>query len=636
MSQQDAIQIAPSIPAATARRGMPLGRILLEDGALSSEALLRAMAEAGRLSRPLAHVILAEGLVPPEVLLRAQAEHYGAMVLRRPRMVPNPEAMALVPPDICLTHGILPWIRLGDTVVVATARPEDFDAARAAMPEMPGPVVMALTLEQDIHDTIAEHHGAALARTAETMRAAEDSCRDLDRASPAAIAVAALFAALCAVLLWRAPHAFFAIALSLALASLVVSQGLKIAALVAMPRRPRRARAEALSDVPTVTLMVPLFQEEAVAEALLDRLSRLRYPKSALEILLVLEAGDERTKAALARATLPPWVRSVCVPPGRVTTKPRALNYALNYARGTIIGILDAEDSPAPDQIDLVVARFSRAPPNVACLQGILDFYNPRANWLSRCFAVEYASWFRVLLPGLARLGFVVPLGGTTVYIRREALAATGGWDAHNVTEDADLGILLARRGYVTEMIPTVTREEANNRLWPWIKQRSRWLKGYAITWWVHNRRPVALMRDLGFWRFWGVQAVFLTTVLQFVLAPVLWSFWLILVGLPHPLDGLLNPAARNALIATFLTAEAITVLVGIVAVTRTSHRGLLPWVPTLVAYFPLGTIAIYRGLWEIVTRPFYWDKTQHGHSVPDGPGADTPPDDVAREAEPI
>ncbi|SDY45977.1 glycosyltransferase family 2 protein [Citreimonas salinaria] len=630
MSQQDAIENYLQFRESTDRLGVPLGRILIEDGVLSPKALLGAMAEAGRLSRPLAQVIAADALVPPEALLRAQAEHYGAMVLRRAAMTPNPDALALVPADICLAHGILPWIKLGDTLVVATARPESFDAARAAMPDLPEKLVMALTMEQDIHDTIAEHHGAALARAAETARSAEVSCRDMDSATPGAIAAGLLFAVGCAVALWVAPHWFFAAALTLALISLVVSQGIKLAALAALPRRPRPRPVEALPDAPpTVTLMVPLFQEEAIADALLHRLSRLRYPKSALEILLVLEAGDERTKAALARITLPPWVRSICVPPGRITTKPRALNYALNYACGTIIGILDAEDSPAPDQIDHVVARFARAPHDVACLQGILDFYNPRANWLSRCFAVEYAAWFRVLLPGLAKLGFVVPLGGTTVYIRREALAATGGWDAHNVTEDADLGILLARRGYVTELIPTVTREEANNRFWPWIRQRSRWLKGYAITWWVHNRRPAALMRDVGFWRFWGVQAVFLTTVLQFVLAPVLWSFWLIVFGLPHPLDAMLEPEVRSTLVATFLAAEAVTILIGAAALLRSPHRGLIPWVPTLFAYHPLGTLAIYRGLWEMLTRPFYWDKTQHGRSGPDTPDADTPPDEA-------
>ena len=196
------------------------------------------------------------------------------------------------------------------------------------------------------------------------------------------------------------------------------------------------------------------------------------------------------------------------------------------------------------------------------------------------------------------------------------------------MTEDADLGILLARRGYRTELIATVTREEANNRFWPWIRQRSRWLKGYAITWWVHNRRPGALMRDLGFWRFWGVQALFLTTILQFVLAPALWSFWLILFGLPHPMDTVLHPAARQALVSTFLAAEAVSILVGIVACLRGPHRGLVPWVPTLFAYFPLGTLAIYKGMIEVATRPFYWDKTQHGRSVPDTPGGDVPPDD--------
>jgi cellulose synthase/poly-beta-1,6-N-acetylglucosamine synthase-like glycosyltransferase len=200
-----------------------------------------------------------------------------------------------------------------------------------------------------------------------------------------------------------------------------------------------------------------------------------------------------------------------------------------------------------------------------------------------------------------------------------------GGWDAHNVTEDADLGMLLARRGYRTDVIPTVTREEANNRAWPWIRQRSRWLKGYAITWWVHSRRPRALWRDLGPWRFLGVQALFLTTLAQFVLAPVLWSFWLILLGLPHPLDGVLTDESRRVLIGAFLSAEAVSLAFGILALARSPHRRLIPWVPTLFLYFPLGTFAIYKALWEVLRKPFYWDKTDHGHSAPDGPGADLP-----------
>ena len=311
------------------------------------------------------------------------------------------------------------------------------------------------------------------------------------------------------------------------------------------------------------------------------------------------------------------------VPGGTIRTKPRALNYALRFAKGEIIGILDAEDAPATDQIETVVARFQTAPDKVACLQGVLDFYNPRANWLSRCFAIEYATWFRLVLPGLARLGVPVPLGGTTVYFRRAALEAVRGWDAHNVTEDADLGVRLARHGFRTELVHTVTREEANNRLWPWIKQRARWLKGYAMTWRVHSRAPGRLVRDLGLWRAMGVQALLLGTLVQFMLAPVLWSFWLLLTDLPHPVEALMPPKALWTLFGLFVAAEGISLLAAAVAVARSPHTRLMPWVPSLILYFPLGTIALYKALWCLITRPFYWDKTQHGRSAPDAPDAD-------------
>ena len=185
------------------------------------------------------------------------------------------------------------------------------------------------------------------------------------------------------------------------------------------------------------------------------------------------------------------------------------MNYALDFCRGTIIGVWDAEDAPEPDQIEKVAARFNEAAPNVVCLQGMLDYYNARQNWISRCFTIEYATWWRVVLPGMARLGFVIPLGGTTLFFRRKALEKLGRWDAHNVTEDADLGVRLARHGYVTELIPTVTYEEANCRPWRWVRQRSRWLKGFMITYIVHMRDPAQLLRDLGFKRFMGLQMIF-------------------------------------------------------------------------------------------------------------------------------
>jgi cellulose synthase/poly-beta-1,6-N-acetylglucosamine synthase-like glycosyltransferase len=299
--------------------------------------------------------------------------------------------------------------------------------------------------------------------------------------------------------------------------------------------------------------MIPLFHEPEIADALIKRLENLTYPKPLLDIILVLEAADEVTRTAIERTQLPSWIKVVVVPDAKgLTTKPRAMNYALDFCRGTIIGVWDAEDAPEPDQIEKVAARFNEAAPNVVCLQGMLDYYNARQNWISRFFTIEYATWWRVVLPGMARLGFVIPLGGTTLFFRRNALEKLGRWDAHNVTEDADLGVRLARHGYVTELIPTVTYEEANCRRWRWVRQRSRWLKGFMITYIVHMRDPAQLLRDLGFKRFMGLQMIFLATFSQFLFAPVLWSFWITIFGYHHPIQNVLGDSTIQVLILLF------------------------------------------------------------------------------------
>jgi len=207
--------------------------------------------------------------------------------------------------------------------------------------------------------------------------------------------------------------------------------------------------------LPVITLLIPLYRERAIADHLLTRLEALDYPRERLDVCLVLEDDDATTRAALNRTHLLTWMRPIVVPQGTLRTKPRALNYALDFARGSIVGIYDAEDAPDPDQLRIVAATFATAPPNVACLQGVLDYYNSSANWLTRCFTIEYASWFRVVLPGYARMGLVVPLGGTTLFFRRDILEQLGGWDAHNVTEDADLGLRLVRAGYRTCLLYT-------------------------------------------------------------------------------------------------------------------------------------------------------------------------------------
>ncbi|MBU2958176.1 glycosyltransferase [Paracoccus sp. C2R09] len=601
-------------PSAAPQEKRTLGQILLEDGALNPAQLLRAHALQKRHGTGLPQVLLSENLVAPADLARALSRRWRTSSIDPRQTPPDPRLIDRLGAGLCLTHSILPWRRIGGVTWIAAAHPERFDAVLPHLPPDFGHVRMLLCSEDQIHESILSLRGTRLVRQAEATVPASESCRTQDQARMGRLAIGAM--ALLAAGLWLAPVLIATLLTIWATLTLLSQSGLKLLSFLAA----RRHRVPDLPDdvpLPVISVMVPLFKESDVAGKLVARLARLEYPRHLTDLLLVIEASDDVTETALKGATLPHWIRVVRVPDGPIKTKPHALNYALNFCRGDIVGIWDAEDRPDPDQLHKVARRFHVAPADVACLQGALDFYNPRTNWLARCFTIEYAAWFRVLLPGVARLGLVVPLGGTTLFFRRRMLEEVGAWDAWNVTEDADLGVRLARRGYRTEIIDTTTDEEANCRALPWVKQRSRWLKGYAMTWGVHMRDPVALWRDLGPRRFWGFQVQFFGALSQYLLAPVLWSFWLLSAGLPHPmrgpLEGFVGGWVMPALFVLFLASEALSIFVGMRAVRGAKHRHLMAWVPTLHLYFPLGCLAGWKAIYEVVTKPFYWDKTAHG-----------------------
>jgi len=586
-------------------------------GVLTARDLDAAYSAAARGEARLADVLLSMGLIRPGDLARAQSAVTAAARFAADQHIVDIRLIDQLGADACIHLGILPLNTPGGATLVATARPERFAAVRRWLATKLGPVRMVIATEDQMHACLLPLRQRALARGAEVRVDAAESCRGW---SPrrfgwlfGGVMLAALaFAALAPVL------AFSALAVW-AVVTLIATTALRSAATLLQMRAMRRGEVGINVDpaptkrLPVVTLLVPLFREREIAATLVRRLAALDYPAGCLDICLVVEEDDLTTQDTLASANLLPSMRQIVVPRAMLQTKPRALNYALDFARGSIVGIYDAEDLPAPDQIRRVAERFLAAGHELACVQAVLDFYNAGSNWLSRCFTVEYATWFRIILPGLERMGLVVPLGGTSLFFRRAAIEALGGWDAHNVTEDADLGLRLARHGYRTELISSVTQEEANCRFWPWVKQRARWLKGYAVTYAVHMRRPLRLLRQLGAWRFLGVQVVFLGTLSQFVLAPVLWSFWLIPLGLPHPLVNVAPWGVLVLLGALFLLSEVITITIGCIAAATTGRSWLIKWVPTLHFYFPLGALAAYRGLLDMVVRPYYWDKTAHG-----------------------
>jgi glycosyltransferase XagB len=599
---------APDRPAGKRQ----IAAALLQSGKVSSDEMLHALAHRGREAARLPEVLRARGLVDDRDLLEAEAQSWGLRPVSIAELPPDPRLVDSLGAKACLRLGLVPWRRVGDVTVVALSRPETFAPLRPLLEDRLGPVCAGLAPARDIISAIHALRGDELARAAEHRVPAAESCRDWPRLHQSPMTMACLV--LLAILLLVAPVGTGLALLALSLLSLLAIVALKFAATIAaLTQQPAPAATVAAPDDPTVSIIVALYRESNIAGRLVRRLARLDYPEHLLDVILAVEAGDQMTRQALDAAELPPWMRIIVVPEGAVKTKPRALNHALDHAGGAIIGIYDAEDAPEPDQIRKVVAKFREAAPDVACLQGVLDYYNPRTNWLSRCFTIEYAGWFRLILPGIARLGLVVPLGGTTLFFRRPLLEALGGWDAHNVTEDADLGVRLARHGYRTELVATVTGEEANCRVIPWVKQRSRWIKGYMMTWAVHMRDPGLLYRQLGLRAFAGFQVMFLGTITQFLLAPLMWSLLLVPFGFDHPLLAVLPKAAFWAMMAAFLLSEAASLAVGIVGIRRTDHRLSFWWVLTMKLYFPLATLAAYKAIVELVTRPFYWDKTTHG-----------------------
>jgi cellulose synthase/poly-beta-1,6-N-acetylglucosamine synthase-like glycosyltransferase len=305
----------------------------------------------------------------------------------------------------------------------------------------------------------------------------------------------------------------------------------------------------------------------------------------------------------------------VVVPDGTPRTKPRALNYALQGATGEIVVIYDAEDIPHPQQLR-AAARALQAPGHrIGCVQARLGVYNPHASWLTRQFTIEYAALFGALLPALARLDLPLPLGGTSNHFWRSVLEDVGAWDAYNVTEDADLGIRLARFGYEVHVLDSTTGEEAPTTFSSWLKQRTRWLKGWMQTYLVHMRQPRRLRRELGTLRFAGLQILMGGMVLATLVHP--WFYVLIAAGAWSGSSFIQSGCVVGAVvwwigIINFLAGYSSAVALGGVSVRRVGHAELAVHALWMPLYWLAISLAAYRALWQLVTAPFLWEKTEH------------------------
>lgn len=407
----------------------------------------------------------------------------------------------------------------------------------------------------------------------------------------------------------------------LALGGLVfaVSNGFRLLLAFTMPRdRIRRARLTD-ADLPVYTVMTALYREAAVIPALLDALERFDYPRAKLDLKILVEQGDAETLDALRGRPPRAGVEVLVLPPGGPRTKPRALNAGLLAARGEFVTVYDAEDRPDPAQLRLAVEAFRRAGPDLACVQAKLAVDNLGDGWLVRHFAIEYAALFYVVLPALAALRLPIPLGGTSNHFRAETLRALGGWDAGNVTEDADLGLRLAGAGLRTETIDSVTWEEAPISAWAWIKQRTRWMKGYMVTAIVHGRRPGALIGRLGVMGFAAAQLSIAGVAASALAYPVVVGA-ILLTGLTGvmlaPATGALDAALAGFHVANLIVGFACGLACGWMGIDRRCPERLAADLLTLPFYWLLVGAAAWRALHQIVMdETTHWEKTAHGVS---------------------
>jgi cellulose synthase/poly-beta-1,6-N-acetylglucosamine synthase-like glycosyltransferase len=376
--------------------------------------------------------------------------------------------------------------------------------------------------------------------------------------------------------------------------------------------------------LPVYTILVPLFREAAVIPYLVHGIESLDYPKAKLDVKLLCEEDDDETIDAIRVLNLPPHFDTVVVPASQPQTKPKACNYGLLAARGEYVVIYDAEDRPDPQQLKKAVLMFRNIDESVAVIQSKLNFFNQQTNWLTRWFSIEYSLLFDLLLPGLDARKDPIPLGGTSNHIKTDVLMQVGAWDPYNVTEDADLGIRFHQAGYRTTMMDSTTYEEANTQVGSWVRQRSRWIKGYLQTWLVYMRNPFRTMGGIGFKGFVSFNLLIGGTFI-FLINPFFWALTTLFALTQAGFIQELFPGWVYFLAAALLfIGNFIFVFLGLVAAVRRGDDNLALYALFLPFYWGLMSVAAWKGFAQLITNPFYWEKTEHGIDVGAAPAGST------------
>lgn len=523
---------------------------------------------------------------------------------------------------LCARHGILPIQRHGELVYVSA--PHGYSSRRIARLIAQYPSLrprIRLAPVARFNAFLETHSGDALADIAANGLVARFPDLSAAPASTSQSRASRFFRYLLrlaapAALLTLAPMLMIDVCGVVFAIWFLLFTSLRLAGCFSPPkRRPPLPRLHD-SALPIYTVVAALYREASSVAPLMQHIGALDYPSEKLDIKLVIEADDLQTRAAIAKLKPMPHVQVIIAPSVGPKTKPKALNCALTFAQGTFITVFDAEDRPDPGQLRAALDVFQTYGPDVVCAQASLCIDNTADGWLPRMFTAEYAGQFDVFLQGFSNFEMPLPLGGSSNHFRTSVLREVGGWDPYNVTEDADLGFRLARFGYRSVMFPSTTYEEAPARFGAWLRQRSRWMKGWMQTWSVHMRSPRQLWRDAGPGGFFTLNILVGGNVLTALAHPLLLGE-LLVRGVMNLFDESVASFFAKPFIELYLATIAAgyltTMLIGLIGLSK---RNLLAdaWILLLTpVYWVCLSIAAWRALYQFLAEPYRWEKTEHG-----------------------
>ncbi len=610
-------------------RSTRLGHLLLRAGIIDRHALRDGLHQHHAEGRPLGEVLVARGAASEVAVWSTLGDQWGITLGDLDSHWVNIEVAQRLTAIDSIKHRMLPVRAIGDTVVLAMADPFDTRARLHAERCLGLRVVPILATPSAIRRRQEQVYSKALLdESVEALRLAqpEASAHLLLTRRQRIAAAAGIVGGLILAIIFGGPFfigvAGFVVALYAVVVvfrTYVMVRGGKFRGVVEISPE----QLEALTDLPIYTILCPLYREAGVLPQLVDACAAFDYPASLLDVKLLLEADDTETLEVVKTYPLPGYFDVIVVPAEGPRTKPKACNYGLQFARGEYVVIFDAEDIPEPDQLKKAIATFRASDPNVGCVQAKLNFYNPRQNALTTWFALEYTSWFDFFLPGLVDLGLPVPLGGSSNHFPTSLLRQLNAWDPNNVTEDADLGIRLHRAGYRTVIMASTTLEEANSDFVNWVKQRSRWGKGYAISWLVQMRHPVTLYRAVGFKSFIAVQLTLGGTFGVSVLNLAVWLLTLLWALAQFNFIAYLFPSAIYYVgMLELLVGNFFFLYMGVWSCQHRKSWELTRIALLAPAYWLMMSLAMLKAGLQLVTKPTYWEKTVHGlfEHAPDSP----------------